>query len=519
MEKYMYKFIFFILLLCWSGVSFANPSFQMRAVTGKPRTLIVFFDGLRPDYITPRYMPNLYRLRNEGCLGKEHHSVYPTMTRVNASSYSTGAYPAEHGIMSNEVYFPDIDRAHSLNTAGAEALDRISSARQGQLLTAKSLGEMLESAGERMMVFSDGSQGQAYLQNHAISGGAIVNTEFIRPAAFRSVVENAIGQPPPFEELNRPRHKWITDALLTFGLVKDGPLVNAIWYADPDETAHAEGVGAPLTLQALSTIDNELGRILQAIEERQLTDSINIIISTDHGFITRSGTEWPQDFLIRQNLKKDKDSDDVVLADGAIYVKGHDRKKIEQIVAALQAQPWVGGIFTKALKPGSTHGWVKGTLSFASIHWDHPDRAADILVADYWDDAKNEQGYAGTSYYGGKPASHGGFSRYEVHIALIAKGPSFKKAQQSDIPTSNADIAPTILNIYDIPVPQSMSGRVMYEFLNNTHATMLPAVQKEKIITSAPYNGGVYNLTLQRTIVGKYIYLDFAKVVRTKTGK
>ena len=71
------------------------------------RTLVVFFDGLRPDYITEQNMPNLYAFSKLGCYGKQHHSVFPTVTRVNASSFSSGSYPGTHGLMGNTVYFPD----------------------------------------------------------------------------------------------------------------------------------------------------------------------------------------------------------------------------------------------------------------------------------------------------------------------------------------------------------------------------------------------------------------------------
>jgi hypothetical protein len=72
------------------------------------RTILVIFDGVRPDYITAETMPNLYALSREGSYGKRQHSVYPTVTRVNASSYATGTYPATHGILGTTVYFPSI---------------------------------------------------------------------------------------------------------------------------------------------------------------------------------------------------------------------------------------------------------------------------------------------------------------------------------------------------------------------------------------------------------------------------
>ena len=89
------------------------------------RTLIVFFDGLRPDYITPELMPNVYLFSKKGIYGKQHHSIFPTVTRVNASSLSTGCYPGSHGLMGNTVYFPKIKETAGLNTGDADELNKI----------------------------------------------------------------------------------------------------------------------------------------------------------------------------------------------------------------------------------------------------------------------------------------------------------------------------------------------------------------------------------------------------------
>ena len=70
------------------------------------RHLLIIVDGLRPDYVTSDVMPNLVALGERGVVFQRHHSVYPTVTRVNASSISTGAYPESHGLMDAEVTAP-----------------------------------------------------------------------------------------------------------------------------------------------------------------------------------------------------------------------------------------------------------------------------------------------------------------------------------------------------------------------------------------------------------------------------
>jgi arylsulfatase A-like enzyme len=149
-------------------------------------------------------------------------------------------------------------------------------------------------------------------------------------------------------------------------------------------------------------------------------------------------------------------------------------------------------------------GWVPGTLSFESIHWDHPVRSGDILVDMNWNDDKNAAGYAGSNFSKGV-AGHGSSSPYETHIGLIASGPSFKKGYVSDLPTSNVDITPTILYLNHLPVPGAMDGRVMHELLAEKSPGKIPQVKEQQIETSA----GKYRLTLSRSVVGEKAYVNY----------
>jgi len=495
------------------GVSSLSAQMKENSGSGsKNRTLIVFFDGLRPDYITKEQMPNLFAFKQDACFGTQHHSVFPTVTRVNSASYATGSYPGTHGILGNAIYIPEVNKTKAIGT-GYGDLNKIPEATSGPILTTISLGEVLQTAGEKMMIYSSGTTGQAFLQNYKVNG-TIVNPDLILPESFKSKVINEIGPPPGESEPNdNARHKWITDALLKYTLAEGGPLVSAIWFSDPDGAAHSHGIGSDEAVAAIKYVDEQFGRILEALKTKNLAGKFNIIISTDHGFVTHVGTESLTDFLIREGLKKSKDSDDVILAEGTIYVKDHDKSVILNMVSALQKQDWIGAIFTKSLKNGDMKGWVNGTLSFESIHYSHPTRSGDILVAMNWDDRKNEKGFAGTDFSGGV-AGHGGSSPYEINIALFAKGPDFKKSFNGNLPTSNVDIAPTILGIYSIPVPAKMDGRIVSEFFNKSSALKSGAEKKELITTEAKYSWGTYKLVLERSILGKYQYVNYTKVSR-----
>lgn len=506
MKAHFYPLLFGISLIL---TGFAHA--QEGSSRFKTRTLIVFFDGLRPDYITEEQMPNLFAFKKTAAWGKHHHSVFPTVTRVNSASYATGSYPATHGLLGNSIYIPEVAPNKSIGTTFAD-LSKIPAATSGPLLTAKSIGEVLADAGQKMMVFSSGTTGQAFLQNHTVNG-AVVNPGLILPEAFKKQVLDEIGQVSEGTDEDLGKHKWITDALLKYGLVQNGPLVSAIWFSDPDGAAHEHGIGSPEAVDAIKYVDGQFGRIVAALQSKGADEQFNVIISTDHGFVTHTGKQGLTDFLIKEGFKKDKESDDVVVAEGAIYVKNHDEKVISDVVAALHKQEWVGAVFTKGAKKGDAQGRVKGTLSFDLIHYNHPKRSGDILVAPNWNDAKNDKGFAGTDFSGGV-AGHGGSSPYEINIALLAAGPDFKTGATTELPTSNIDIVPTILNIYNLPKPATMDGRAVTELLKKPQK--VNGTSKKRIVqTEVTYPWGTYKLSAETSVFGEYQYFNYAKTERT----
>ncbi|HET9926136.1 MAG TPA: alkaline phosphatase family protein, partial [Methylomirabilota bacterium] len=84
--------------------------------TGTRLILVFVVDGLRPDAITAEDTPTLFRLRREGVDWTNGHAVFPTVTRVNAATLSTGAQPGTHGIVGNQMYVPAVDPGRAFDT-------------------------------------------------------------------------------------------------------------------------------------------------------------------------------------------------------------------------------------------------------------------------------------------------------------------------------------------------------------------------------------------------------------------
>ncbi len=80
------------------------------------KVMIVVLDGLRRDAVSAAATPNLARLIADGADFPRARAVFPTVTRVNAASLSTGAPPGRHGLIANQMYVPAVRRDRVLDT-------------------------------------------------------------------------------------------------------------------------------------------------------------------------------------------------------------------------------------------------------------------------------------------------------------------------------------------------------------------------------------------------------------------
>jgi arylsulfatase A-like enzyme len=498
------KLLAAVLVTSMAGLS---PSAQ----TPAPRTqLVIVVDGLRPDYVTAEIMPRLFRLGQRGIVFNAHHSVYPTVTRVNSPSFVTGSYPESHGLLGNTIYIPKADAGKGLDTNDKVNLEAAERA-EGKLLTAPTLGEILDPLGKKVLAVSSGSTGSAYLLNHSSANGATIHYEFVYPPSLAAHVAEVLGPPPPHATPNDAQNQYAIDAYLKLGLDEIHPDVTFMWLNDPDGTAHANGIGAELTLKSLALVDAGIGRIEDTLRARGLLDRTNIMVTSDHGFSTHNAHLHLAALLQPMARAMPDGAKDIVVAEGAIYFRGGaDAARVGEVVAMLQGHPEVGAIFTRAKTPGAVAGVVPGTLSFDLARWNHP-RAADILVSANWNGDNNTFGFPGQTTDSGV-AGHGTSSPFDIHNTLIAAGPDFREHASSEVPTANVDIAPTLMRLLGLPIPASMTGRAIEEALRDGPA--IASVAVEHVTDTVQTADGKYVLTAHRSKAAGKTYLDFTETLR-----
>jgi arylsulfatase A-like enzyme len=136
--------------------------------------------------------------------------------------------------------------------------------------------------------------------------------------------------------------------------------------------------------------------------------------------------------------------------------------------------------------------------------------APDVMVALRWNKNPNRFGTPGQivtdSARGPGEGSHATLSEFDVHNTLIAAGPDFRERLTSALPSSNVDLAPTVLRILGIEPPQKFDGRVLVEAMDERAAKM-EALGKT-IQATRKFPSGEWQQHLRVSLVGETVYID-----------
>ena len=496
--------------------------------------LVFVLDGLRPDSINEADTPHLHRLRKEGVWFENTHAVFPTVTRVNSASLGTGAYPARHGIMGNQIYVPAVDPLRAFNNDNFENLLKLDEASSGRMVTTPGIAELLERGGRKMVVVSSGSTGSALLlAPRAHRGvGTVINGDFSpgKKVAYPDAVSDAVlarfGAAPKkggAKDRYDASVDWSMEVLREYVLPELRPNVVFTWMTEPDHIQHGLGAGAPESLAAIRNDDRQLGLVLQKLEAMGLRARTNIVVVSDHGFAQTVFDVNVGQALTQAGLISAEAPAEVVLAPSgqavALHVKDRDPARIQTLVQFLQRQTWCGVVFTAGKGGAAAHeGTVGGTFALEYAHLGGHERSPDIVFTFPWTSAPNRYGVPGTEFNltsgAGKTgpvdsgvANHGGIGPWTVRNTMLAHGPDFKRGAAIRTPTSNVDVTPTLLHLLGATSALAqMDGRPMLEALaSGPDQEQVPMETRSLRVRS-----GDYSAVLQVSEVGGKRYIDKA---------
>lgn len=473
------------------------------------KVLVVVFDGLQPAQVTEGLMPNLAAFAAGGVTFSNHHPVYPTVTRANASSMVTGRNPGGHGLSANTLLVRDFDPDQAI-PAMEPHLEQVAQ-KTGRVLLSPTLAEALSEHGQEYMAIGVGTSGNAYLHNPTaqVCGGATIHPEFTLPRALHEDITAQFGPWPDEARPNTARMAHAVRILTEYILPERDPSVALIWSSEPDKSQHDAGVGSDLSNAAVGEADAQFGNILRWLDETGRAGETNVMVVSDHGYSTIGQAVNVQALVREAGFPPGGEPGGVVVANngGAVlfYSSPWDQETAVRLARWLMAQPWCGNVTV-----AENVGRVQGTLP-ASVVGNEGERAPDVTMSFRWRSEANDAGYAGTIFSsGGTPGQgqHGSMGRSELHNVLFARGPGFKDGLKVGAPSGNIDLTPTILRLLGLPSVEGMEGRALEEAMVGGPDPSGVDWFSDFYSTQCLAGDRVYRQQIRLSRVGNSVYVD-----------
>jgi arylsulfatase A-like enzyme len=508
--------------------------FQPALAADKPHNVLIFVaDGLRYVSVTPKSAPTLWRIKSQGVDFTNSHSLYPTITTVNASVIATGHYVGDTGNFGNSIFsgfgtppvvgFEDDPTLGKMNEHfGGNYLNEtslIAAAREAGFATAimgkvgpTSIQDVTQRDGKGTIVIDD-----AFNTDEGITVAPEI-LDAIKAAGLDATA-------PKVDAPNTVQQRYMaaiaTKVVLPKIAAAGKPFAMLYWSRDPDKSQHVEkdsNINGPTGQAGIKDADETLATLLAWLKANKLDKTTDVFVTADHGFSTidnldATGTARPSRFLAADlgkaldlpvtkgaALGKDPSHPDVLVVPNGgsdlIYLFGTDPKaRAAQVVDQMTKLDYISGVFVT-----DDLGDIAGSLPMSAINWrgtavtPHPSIVvsfASHLIKGCKPELMCAAETADTPLVTGQ-GMHGTFSRADTRNFMAAMGPDFKARFADKAPISNADINPTLAQIMGLhivpkgglvgrPVTEALKGGKNTTFIHSRTASA-PAANGQKTV-------------------------------------
>src|ERR1044071_3082468 len=138
----MRRFLFVVLWLCYACPIVARPDEKGRA----EHVVVLVWDGMRPDFITPEKSPTLAALARDGVFFRNHHAAFPASTNVNGAVLATGVYPQRNGVIANAEFRAEVNPRDPFDTSDFPALDDTDGRLNQRFISVPTIADLVQGA-------------------------------------------------------------------------------------------------------------------------------------------------------------------------------------------------------------------------------------------------------------------------------------------------------------------------------------------------------------------------------------
>ena len=488
---------------------------ETKPAPGERHVVVVVWDGMRPDFVTERNTPALWKLSQEGVTFLHHHSVYITATNVNGAAIATGVFPNRNSLLANREFRPAIDARNAFENAEDAVIKKADQVTGGKYIASPTVAEIVHAAGRSTAVV--GTKSVAFLHDRHAEWNFFAPKNLVKfaaapmSAALREETGRLLGPFPASTDANVARDTYATRALTEIMWRDSLPAFSLLWLSDPDFTQHDTAPGSEPSLAAVRNSDRNLALVLDALAKKKARETTDVFVVSDHGFSTiERSIDFPAELrkagfdatvAFQETPKRGQI---MVVGNGGtilFYVIEHDREVAARLVEWLQRSDFAGVICAREK--------FEGAFPLETVHANTAD-APDVMVSLRWNNKANRFGTPGQivsdSARGPGEGTHATLSEFDVHNTLIAAGPDFRQRATTSLPSSNVDIAPTVLRILGLESPQKFDGRVLAEAMDE-RAGKVEALSKT-IQATRKFPSGEWQQYLRTTLVGETVYID-----------
>ena len=279
----------------------------------KPHNVLIFVaDGLRYVSVTPKTAPTMWKLKTEGVDFTNSHSLYPTITTVNASAIATGHYIGDTGNFGNTLYtgYP-VTGANGAPITFQEddlLLGDLTAHFGGNYLNETSLIAAARQAGYATAVM--GKVGPIAIQDITQRDGTgtividdALNTPkgiTVSPEINDAIKAAGISATAPKTNVpNTAQQQYLiavaTKVVLPKLAASGHPFAMLYWSRDPDASQHSAkdsfgklspGINSASGRAGIKDADDTLAALLAALKAQGLDKTTDVFVTADHGFST-----------------------------------------------------------------------------------------------------------------------------------------------------------------------------------------------------------------------------------------